>query len=289
MPVSALLMAISVGIIWGANMLAVKIAVSDLPPMMLTAIRFGLVAVILVPFTRPPRHKLPAIALLALTFGVGHFALLVLGLRFLDAGMAAVLIELGVPFSALLAAAVFQDKLGWKRATGMTLSLVGVTVMSWDPGLAALRAPMLIILASAFMWAVGNIQIKKIGEIGVFALNGWMALFAAPQLFVLSLLIETAPIAAIGQAGPAAWAALSFTVLFSSILAYGLWYWLLKHHDVNQVVPFSLLAPPVAVVLGVLFMGETVTPLKTLGAVVVMIGVAIIVLRRPQTVKQGLE
>src|SRR3546814_3213789 len=58
------------------------------------------------------------------------------GLKTVDAGTASIAIQLQVPFASLLAAIVFKDKLGWRRALGMAIVFIGVAVIAGEPRLA---------------------------------------------------------------------------------------------------------------------------------------------------------
>ncbi len=290
MPLKSVLMALSVAVIWGINMLTVKGAVAEIPPLMLTTIRFAAVAVLLLPFTKIPHGRFGKLAILSVVFGTGHFGVLFLALSMLDAGPVAIIVLLGVPFSSMLATYFFNDRLGWKRLTGMTLAFVGVTTMFWDPTMTDVQLPLLLVVFAAFMWAVANVMIKKLGNIDTFQLNGWMALMAAPQLLLLSMVLEPAALDRVFDASWAAWANISFTVVMSSIVAYGFWYHLLKTQDVNAVVPWSLLAPVISVTGSFLIFNEPISTLKIIGGITVLAGVTVIMLRKPpQQQEQGMD
>jgi len=290
MPIKALLMAFSVAVIWGVNMLTVKGAVAEIPPFILTAMRFAAVAILLIPFTQVPRGRFGKLALISVTFGGLHFGVLFYALSMIDAGPVAIIVLLGVPFSSMLATYFFNDRLGWKRLSGMALAFIGVTIMFWDPTMTELQLPLLLVVFASFMWAVANVMIKKLGDIDTFQLNGWMALMAAPQLFVLSLVFEPHAFQAVADASWLAWANLAFTVVMSSIVAYGFWYHLLKTQDVNAVVPWMLLAPVISVIGSFLVFDEPFSLLKIIGGAVVLCGVAVIMLRKPvQRKVQGMD
>ncbi len=139
-----------------------------------------------------------------MVFGTDHFGVLFLAMSMLDAGPVEIIVLLGVPFSSMLATYFFNDRLGWKRLTGMTLAFVGVTTMFWDPTMTDVQLPLLLVVFAAFMWAVANVMIKKLGNIDTFQLNGWMALMAAPQMLLLSMVLEPA---ALDRVSDASWAA----------------------------------------------------------------------------------
>ncbi|MBF0392750.1 MAG: EamA family transporter [Alphaproteobacteria bacterium] len=278
-----MLAALAVVVIWGANFVAAKLGTALIPPLAMTAVRFLLVAAILLPlYGLPRRSALGGVALLSVTLGVLHFGLIFVGVKGVDAATAAVAIQLTVPFSALLAAVFFHDRLGWWRGLGMALAFSGVALLAGEPTLPDL-APFLTLVAAAFFWAVSNVVIKRLRGIPPIALNGWMALFAAPQLVLLSLIFEDGQLDALAGAGWVGWGAIAYTVLAASLIAYTMWYHLLARYDMNQVVPFTLLGPVIGIACGVLLLGETLNWHKVVGGVVTIAGVAVVqfATRRP--------
>ena len=98
------------------------------------------------------------------------------------------------------------------------------------------------------------------GVSGGFSLISSVAVFAAPQLFIASYLLEDNQIEQIITASPAAWAAVVYLGLVMTALGYAMWYRLLGLYDVNMVMPFLLLLPVASVVGGYLFLDEILTP-----------------------------
>lgn len=271
--------ALLVVFLWGLNFVAGKLALAELPPFALTTIRFSVAGLLLAPLFRPRLDQIPRLAVLTATLGVGHFALLFVGLREADAGSAAVTIQLGVPFSVLLAWVWFGDRPDRRCVIGMALAFAGVALLAGAPGHAKL-APLAIIALSIFLWAVANILIKRIGDIPPLVINAWVSVLAAPMVLVLSLVFEHGQVAAITSAGWRAWAGVTFTTLGSSVIAYTMWYRLLAKHPVSLVVPFTLLGPVIGFAAGALVLGEAVTPFKVIGGLLTVAGVAAIELRR---------
>jgi len=116
---------------------------------------------------------------------------------------------------------------------------------------------------------------------------GWLSLLAVPPLTMMSLLFETDQLLAVRTADWKAWVALAYIVLASSIIAYYLWYRLIVRLQMNQVVPFSLLAPVIGVAAGVLILGEAFTPYKALGGALTIAGVAVIQFRQLRRKSMG--
>lgn len=267
--------ALAVVVIWGLNFVAAKIGVTAIPPLAFMAIRFLLVGLALAPFFRPRRNQLPVILLVSATLGVGHFGLLFVGVRGIDAAITAVAIQLSVPFSAALAAIYFGERLGWRRGSGMALAFSGVALLAGEPSTPDLVS-LALVVAAAFFWAASNVIIKRFRSVPPLMMNGWTALVAAPQLALASLVFEDGQAAALQAAGWQAWSALAFTVLGASIIAYTLWYDLLGKYALNKVVPFTLLGPVIGIAGGVLVLGEPLSWHKVVGGVLTIFGVAVI-------------
>lgn len=278
------LLALLVVGLWGFNFVAAKVSLQDFPPLFLTCVRFCLVAAVLFPFLRVPREKLPGIALLSVILGSIHFPMMFTGIGGVDAATASVVAQLQVPFSSLLAAVFFKDRLGWRRAAGMGVAFAGVALIAGEPRMSGSLWPLTLIVAASFAFACASMQIKRIGAIDGYTLNAWLALLAAPQLFVLSLLVEEGQWHALTHATAAGWTALVYTALASTIVAYGIWYRLLRVYEVNQAVPFMLLVPVFGVLSGVLILNDPFTLTLAIGGFLTVAGVGVIVLRRPGTV-----
>ncbi len=284
MPLRDLMLGLLVIAIWALNIIVIKVGVAELPPLLMTTLRFMLVAALLVPFYPVARAQLPFLLLLSITFGSLHFALLFIGLGQAEAGTGALLVQMGTPFATLLAVVFLKETLGAKRIAGLLLSFAGVIVLAGGPTLPS-PLPLTILLLSAFGWAVSQLLIKRGPPIAPLALAGWVALFAIPQVALGSWLFETGQWQAIQQASWRGWGAVVYTAVMSSIVAYGIWYALLRRHPVNRVVPMTLLVPVLAVGLGALLMGDSLGIHKLLGGGLVVAGIALIVLnvdqRRP--------
>jgi O-acetylserine/cysteine efflux transporter len=277
-------LAVFVGImaIWGVNFAVAKIGLEQLPPILMMALRFGLVALALGPFVTPPRGRFRPILLISVSLGLLHFSLMFTGLAGIDAATAAIAIQLQVPFAALLAAIFFKDRFGWRRALGMAIAFDGVALIAGEPRLAGSYLALTLVVLAACIWSVANIQIKLLGEIDGMVLNAWVAIFATPQLVAASLLLEDGQWAALTTADWRAWASVLYQSVLVFGLGYGVWYRLLRRYRVNQTMPFLLLVPVFGVASGVTFLGERLTAAFALGGLLTVAGVGIIVLRRPR-------
>ncbi|HET8726126.1 MAG TPA: EamA family transporter [Alphaproteobacteria bacterium] len=282
-PVHAL-SALAVMFLWGVNFAVTKIGLQQLPPLTFMTLRVAMVAALLVPFVRMPAGRMKEIAALSFTFGFAHFAFMFTGLKFVDAAVASVAIQIQVPFAAILAALFFGDKLGWRRLTGMSIAILGVAILAGEPRAGSEIWAIGLIVVAALLWAVANIQMKRLSDVSGFALNAWIALLALPQLVLGSFLLESGQVEAVLAADWRAWAAVAYHAVIVVILCYGVWYWLLSRYQVNQTMPWTLLVPLFGIASGVMFLGEPFTWNLAVGSLGTIIGVAIILIRRPTTV-----
>nr|WP_285836095.1 MULTISPECIES: EamA family transporter [Larsenimonas] len=272
------MLAIGVVIVWAFNNIVIKLGVTEVPPLALTALRFLIVAVLVVPFTRLNRQQLKWVALLAFTFGLMHFGLLFIGLTYAEVGTGAILVQLGTPFATILAAIFLKERLNARRIAGLALSFAGVVVLAGGPSMPGPLALGLLV-TSAMGWAVSNMIVKVGPTIPPIAMAGWMALFAVPLVSLASFLTESHQFEAIANASWRGWLAAFYSAIMSSILAYSAWYWLLRQYEVRKVIPLSLLTPVFAVLFGILLLGDHLGIYKIAGGSMIIAGIALITVR----------
>lgn len=275
MTLKDLLLATLVMAIWGFNFVVAKLGVGEFPGLLLTGLRFTLVAILLLPFYRPSLKQLKPLALLSFTLGVVHFGLLFVGLQGIDAAASAIVIQLQVPFSALLAFLLFKERLGLGRLAGMALAFSGVVLLAGEPQRIELLGLVLVVI-SAFGFAASTMVMKSAGQMHPFAITGGVCALGAPQLFLLSAIFESDHAKHFADAGIIGWGAIAYTAVFASIVAHSLWYKLVRRYPVNVIVPFSLLAPVLGILSGVALLGEPFGLHKALGAACTLSGVALI-------------
>jgi len=274
------LMAISVAVIWGMGFIVAKAGMAHFSPILLMALRFTLTAFCMVWFFRPPGGIFKQLFWISLISAALQYSLTFNGVSGIDASTAALLVQLEVPFGLILAWLVFGERISLKQGLGIAIAFAGAILIIGEPKLAGDLVYAFMVIGGAFTWAVGQIMIKKLGNVGGFRLITGVALFATPQLFVASFLFEQNQLQQIQTASPAAWAAVAYLGLIMTALAYALWYRLLGHYTVNQVMPFLLLLPVTSVIGGIFFLGESLTTKIALGGCLAIIGVAMITIQR---------
>jgi O-acetylserine/cysteine efflux transporter len=135
------------------------------------------------------------------------------------------------------------------------------------------------------VWAAANILIKRLGSaVDVFALNGWIAIMAAPQLMLMSAMTEHGQFAALAAANWILWGSLAFQAILVTVFGYGVWYHAMRRFEVNQVMPFTLLVPLFGVLSGVVFFHDRLTIPMIIGGLCTILGVAVVTIRRPRVI-----
>ncbi len=288
MPLLHVFYALLVVSVWGANFVASKFALEHFPPIFLTFLRFAILGALLLPFVpRPNKKQLQFLALLS-TLGTLHFALPQASLATgLDIASCAVICQTGVAFSCLFSAIFLGDRLGVWRLSGLLISFAGVILVLGTPHVSDNLAGFFYALASALFFGIYNVLMKRYPEITVLQLLAWISVFMLPQLIALTFIFESPTWQMLTSATAISIGAIIFTVLFSTIIGHGLWYFLMKNHSVSKVAPFSLLVPITGTAFGQIFYNQPLSWQLLLGGAITLFGVAIIVIRRPKLKLSG--
>ena len=274
------ILALSVPVIWGMGFTFAKAAIGEFPPILLMCLRFFLTALVLVWFVKRPTGIMKRLFLIAFISAAIQYGLTFYGLKFLDASTAILVVQLEVPFCTLLAVVFLKETLTKKKLFGMAVAFAGVAMIAGEPRLAGNWLGIWLTVGGAFSWAIGQVMIRSLGQVGGFTMIAWIAVFASSQLLVASLLIEAGQWQAIQSASWIVWGTIIYMGVIMTALGYGIWYHLLGRYEVGKVVPFLLLLPVVTVIASVLLLDEKLTVLLVVGGMLVMTGVAVIAVER---------
>lgn len=274
------LIAFTVPVVWGLGLVFAKPAVDQFPPILLMALRFTVSAMLMVWFVRIPRAALKWLFVAALIGSTLQYGLTFNGLKLLDASTTALIVQAEAPFLTLVAAVVLGERLRWKQILGMGIAFGGIYLISGEPRIRDQGLGVVLVLGGAFTWAIGQTIVRRLGEIGGMTAIAWVSVFAAPQLFVASALVERGQVAALANAGVSVWMTVLYLGLVMTALGYSCWYHVLGRYEVYRVAPFLLLTPVASVLGGAFLLGEALTPTILTGGAVVISGVALLVIER---------
>jgi len=265
---------ILIGIIWGSNFVVAKVAVEHIPPIFFTALRFSLLAILLLPWLRIQRKVMPQILVIAVVGGAIHFALIILGLAYSgEVAPIAIAAQLNVPFAAILSVVFLGEVLGFWRALGVGAAFGGVMILGYDPAVFEYKFALLLVAASAFVQAVSFVLMRKVEGVGVFEMQGWMAVISAVCLLAVTGLFEQNQMAGLITAGWVGAGAILYNAIAVSLIGHGGMYFLIQRYPVTRVAPLWLMAPVWGAVGGVVYFGDTLTVLMIIGGLVTLGGV----------------
>jgi len=270
------LLALAVVAVRGSNFVVIKLALGQMPPLLLATLRFIVVVVPMVFFLPRPKVSWRNLAAYGLLIGVGQFGLLFVAMNgHISPGLASLVIQVQVFFTIGLAMA--GETL--QRVQWLALALAGtglwVIVAHTDGSTTPLGLG--LILLAALSWAGGNLVSRAAGRINMVAYVVWSSLFAVPPLVVLSLWVEGWDVLANGlqHASLQTWAAVAWQAWGNSIFGYAAWGWLLSRYSAATITPMALLVPLFGMGSSAWWLGESLPGWKLAAAALVMTGLAL--------------
>ena len=280
------LLATLVAVIWGFNFVVIQWGMEGVPPLLFASMRFAAVvvpAVFLVPRPAAPWQTVAAVG----TFmSLGQFGLLYSAMHLgLPPGLAALVLQAQVLFTVLIAAVWLRERPSHRQLGGIVVASAGLVVVGVGRGGHVPLAALLLCVAGALSWGIGNVVARRaaVPTSSGLSMVVWSSVVVPVPLFLLSLLLDGP--SAVGHAlaglGPEAIASTLYTTVLASLVGYSIFNGLLSRYPASSVVPFVLIAPPVAMASAWLLLGQTVNAAEALGGLVVLAGVLVTVARPP--------
>jgi drug/metabolite transporter (DMT)-like permease len=235
-------------LVWGINWPVMKLGIVDFPPLTFRALSIWLgvpvlalgLAVMKVPFRIPRKHWGELLWLAATNMFIWH-ACIILALRELSSGRAAILGYTMPIFSAIIGAALFANRLGPRAWGGVAAAALGVGLLLWYEftNLAGRPVGVMLALVAASTWALGTQLLRRTRmDLPTLTISFWMTVLTAFVMSALSVLFERAQWRMPGTATTGA-------ILFNAVLIFGFahaaWFFLART------------LPPVASTLSVMF------------------------------------
>jgi drug/metabolite transporter (DMT)-like permease len=269
-------------VIWGSTYLGIRYALESYPPFLLAGIRFLGAGVALYGFLRwrgvaaptPGQWRNAAFTgLLLLGFGNG---LVCFAEQRVSSGIAAVAIA-SMPLFAALFAGLYGRWSSRRESIGLLIGFAGVIVLNLGSSLSGSRIGAIALLTAAMCWAFGSAWSRR------------QDMPRGPMNTAAQMLCASVGLLLVGFAGgehlPAhpglrATLALVYLAVFGSIVAFSAYLYVLKHARPALATSYAYVNPPVAVLFGVLLVGEHVGPYDLAGMAIILLGVAVITLTR---------
>ncbi len=265
--------------IWGFHFIVAKVAVSEAPPLYYAALRMSLLALVLAPFLRIHRGAMVRVLCAALCVGGINFGFFFVGVSYTTASVAALTVELGVPFATILSVIFLKERVGWRRCLGIAMALVGVGLIAFDPDELRFGLGAMLVAAGVLSESTGMIIVKTLRDIPPVQIQAWVGLVGAVILSAATLTFETGQAEALADASWVLPASVVYSAIGSSLIGHTTYYWLLRHHPVSMIAPFTLMCPLIALGFGVTLLGDSMTLLMAGGAVLALAGVGVILVR----------
>jgi drug/metabolite transporter (DMT)-like permease len=269
-------------LLWSYAFVAGKIGVTHCPPLILLAARFSLAGILILGATLirgdwslswrdAAIFALLGIANNALYLGLGYT-----GLQSVSAGLGGLIVSANPVFTAALAALLLGEGMTWRKASGLLLGIIGVTLIVWhrlSVGTDSLYG-IIFTLASLGSIVAGTILFKLLAPKGSLWIGNGVQNLAA-GIVLTPVALTFADVHAIDFT-PSLIGAFAFLVLGGSILAYWLWFHLLKVCGATAASAYHFLMPPLGMLFAFIVLGEHVEMRDLLGIIPVALGIYLV-------------
>src|SRR5436190_12143234 len=272
---------VTVYVVWGSTYLGIAYAGETIPPLFAASTRFIVAGLLMAGVVRARggtlritrRALISCIVIGALLPGAN--AVLFFAERNVPTGLASLIIA-SVPLWIVVLRLAGRERLPWPALAGVGIGFAGVAVLANPSGGAKLWGIGLCVL-SALMWSAGSVLSARLTmPSDPFAATTYEMLAGGLVLLPFSLFT-------VHHLSPSATSILGwiYLVTFGSIVGYTAYSWLLANAPLGLVSTYAYVNPVVAITLGVLFRGESVTWRLLIGAAIVVVAVAAVVRREP--------
>jgi drug/metabolite transporter (DMT)-like permease len=274
-------MLVILSVIWGASFFFARIAVQEVPPLLLVLLRVSIAALALHLYLlargewRAFRaHPFLPFLILGILNNAIPFSLLFIGQTALGAGLAAVLNAL-VPFWTVIAAnrLTADEKISAPKIAGVVLGVLGAATIIGTGATTGLGAPLwaeLAVIGAGISYAFASIYAKTFKGVPPVAIATGQLTGATLVMLPIAFLVH-------GPFSPAAisggvWAAIMALALVSTAFAYIMFFRIVAAAGATFVSQVTLLVPVSAVILGGLFLGERLTATDFIGMALIGLG-----------------
>ena len=258
-----LLTLVAITIFWGMNWPMMKLGATGMPPLSFRAISMWLSLPIIVatlwvlktPF-RVPRAQWPELLKISIFNMMIWHSLMIVAVKSLSSGRAAILGYSMPIFSAVLGAMLFGATLSKRAWGGVVAAGVGVILLLWHEFTNLSGNPLAVGMAlmSALSWAMGIQLLRRTTlTIPTLTMSLWMTLLTAVLMSCLATLLERQNWA---MPSPTTWGAIAYNALLIFGCAQILWLWLARHLTPVASTLSVMMIPVIGVFSGALWLGE---------------------------------
>ncbi len=270
-------------LLWSFAFVAGKIGVTHCPPLILLAARFSLAGLLILGATlvrgdgwSMSWRDVAVFAVLGIANNALYLGLGYTGLQSVSAGLGGLIVSANPVFTAALATLLLGEAMTWRKASGLLLGIIGVTFIVWHRlavGTDHLDG-IVFTLASLASIVAGTILFKLLSPKGSLWIGNGIQNLAA-GIVLAPVALTFADVHAIDFT-PGLIGAFAFLVLGGSILAYLLWFHLLKVCGATAASAYHFLMPPLGMLFAFLVLGEHVELRDLLGIIPVALGIYLV-------------
>ena len=274
-------------VIWGGAFFFIGVAVRDVPPLTYVWLRVTIAAVALWIFMKArggsldlPRQVWGSIVLLAVLNNALPFTLFGWGQTHIASGLASIL-NATTPIWGVLVAHFFtvDERMNPRKIAGVLLGFGGVATMIGPSLLSDIGSSALAQLAcvgAALSYAFAGVWARRFKRLGISPLSITTGQLTAAAVVMLpvSMIAEHPWTTALPPVS--AWAAITALAVLCTAFGYVLYFKLIDGAGATNAMLVTLLVPPVAILLGGLFLGETLAPQDFAGLALIALGLAAI-------------
>jgi drug/metabolite transporter (DMT)-like permease len=291
---------IVVWIVWGSTYLAIRVGVRTVPPFTLAAIRYVVAGAIMLPigwFTGPPEQRitdrpgprqwLAMLLLGAMLPAAGNGVVSWAELR-LPSGIAALLVAT-VPLWMVVADAVLNRRMPSAARWGaLAIGIVGVAVLSGGGGSSFPVGSAIAVLFASMSWGTGSVLQSRLPVPSRPMLMAGMEMLCGGLVCAVISLARGELSFDAGAVSGESWWALVYLISAGTLLAMTCYVFVLGRLSATTVSSYAFVNPVVAVLLGAAILGERLTGRQALGATVVVLAVAglLVAPRRTRTLNE---
>ncbi|MBI5104671.1 MAG: EamA family transporter, partial [Solirubrobacterales bacterium] len=241
MPPRHMALAAAVAAVWGLNFVVIEVGLEELPPLVLCALRFLVLAPLAFVLPRPAAWR--SILAIGLLLGVAKFGLLFTGMDVgMNAGLASVVLQAQAPFTLVLAALVLRERPGGRQLAGLAAAAAGIAVIGATGGGEVTGAGLALCVGAAAAWSAANLSMKRAAASDPLALIVWISIVPPLPLFALSLAADGPGEVGSALAGMSAGeiGAVLYIAVVSTLGGFAAWSWLMRAYPAGQVASFAL-------------------------------------------------
>jgi O-acetylserine/cysteine efflux transporter len=279
---SDVFLAVLVAVIWGLGFVASRLALDELSPALMTAMRFAFAAVPCL-FVRRPNVSWSVLIAISGTLFLGQFLAQSWAIAHdVPVGLASVIVQSQALFTVAFAALAFGEIPTRLQIAGIGVAAIGLLMICGTVGFDFSVGAFAVLMISPVSFAIGNLLLRRAREAPMFDLFAWLCLVPPLPLLALALAVDgpQATWHSLLQMSLTGLASMLFIGAISTCVAYWLWGRLLRDYTAAQVVPFALLVPFVGAAASSIVFGEKFGPLRLAGMVTVVCGIAIMLLSK---------